>query len=499
MSEHRLLTKSEFVRGLDCVRRPWLDLHRPGLKEPLSLAAKDRMETGRVIGELARTRYRNGLLVWQPGMEAEAAASKTRAALEAGANCIFEATFIAAGRLARVDVLHRDGSGAWTVDEAKSVSLKDPKKLEQGKMLDLAFQFHTARDAGLDVRRARLILVDNTYVWDGSDFDPNEMLGVVDLTDPCEKSGEMIREQASKLAQVMESDREPEVELNTHCKVCDYFDHCHANSPKHDLIFLPHITPKAVIELRNKGYGSIADIPEDEDLTAPRRRMRDVIVSNKPFVGEGLGAALDSIPFPAAFIDYETSNPAFPTYAGTHPYQQICFQWSAHVMSAPDSVPSHAEYLPQDSEDPRPGFCATLWETVKDCPAIVHYSHFERTQLKAMVAQGIPLAAELLEAIETRTIDLERIILDHVYLEGFKGRSSIKVVLPTLVPNMTYDGMLIGDGQAAAAGFRKMLATGTPEDEAKVLRRALLDYCCLDTLAMVEIYRALRQLAKANP
>ena len=211
-------------------------------------------------------------------------------------------------------------------------------------------------------------------------------------------------------------------------------------------------------------------------------------------IGSGLAASLAAIQFPAAFIDYESSNPAFPMYQGTRPYQQICFQWSAHVLESPDSEPIHFEFLAECREDPREAFCRTLWEVIKDCPAIVHYTGYEITQLKAMATDGIPLAAELLEAIETRSVDLEKIVSEHLYFEEFNGKTSIKVVLPALVPTMSYKELLIADGTAAATGFRSMLDPATPKEEAATLRAALLEYCCQDTLAMVEIDRKLRIL-----
>jgi hypothetical protein len=494
MSEPRLLTKTEFIRGLDCVRRAWLDLNRPDLKAPLTLASRDRMETGKLLGELARARYKEGLMLFKPGSPHDVAVAETQAAIESGHRCFFEATFAASGRLARLDILHQDDAGEWTLDEVKSSSIKEPKKIDEEKLLDLAFQFHTTREAGHPVKNARLVLVDTSFVWDGQAFDPHSLLGVVDLTDACEEASPRISDHSRLLIEVLSSDSEPDVELKTHCKGCDYFDHCHANSPKHDLIFFPRITAKAVNDLRAKGYRSITDIPESEKLTDARKRMRDVVVSGEPYIGDGLKSALKAIPFPAAFIDYESSNPAFPMYPGTRPYQQICFQWSAHLLNSSDSEPTHHDFLPEGREDPRLGFCQSLWEAIKDCKSIVHYTHFEKTQLKSMVADGIPYAQELLDAIESRSVDLEKILSEHVYLEGFKGRTSIKVVLPTLVPSMSYKEMAIADGTAAAAGFRKMLAPSTSQEEAAEIRDALLKYCCQDTLAMVEIYRALLQL-----
>jgi len=499
LKDGQFLTKTEFIRGLDCVRRPWLDLHRPDLKAPISLANQERIEVGKALGTLARERYSDGVFVETLSDDSMTAAESTTASLLAGSDCLFEATFIANGCFARLDVISKNETGGWTVDEVKSSSVKEPKKIDAEKLHDLAFQFHTAKGAGLDATTARLVLVDTSYVWDGSSLSGELLLATVDLTERCVEQSGFIEIHSALLTEVLLSDSEPEVERNTHCKSCDYFDHCHKSSPKHDLIFLPLIRPKAVTELRAKGYNSIDQIPEDEKLTDSRKRMRDVIVSGNPFVGEGLRAALDAIPFPAVFIDYESSNPAFPMYPGTRPYQQICFQWSAHLLDSPDGTPKHFEFLAERLDDPRIEFCRSLWEVVKNCPAIVHYTGFEITQLKAMVADGIPLASELLEALQARSVDLAKIVSEHVYLEAFNGRTSIKVVLPALVPTMSYKDLLIADGTAAATGFRKMLSPLTSCDDASTLRTALLAYCCQDTLAMVEISRALRRLSSITP
>jgi hypothetical protein len=139
-------------------------------------------------------------------------------------------------------------------------------------------------------------------------------------------------------------------------------------------------------------------------------------------------------------------------------------------------------------------FCASLQEVVNGCPTIIHYTAFEITQMKAMAEDGVLLAEELLDAIRARSVDLARIVEEHVYFEEFRGRTSIKVVLPALVPGMSYKDLLIGNGTAAAWGFRRMLSSQAPVEEEATLRAALLEFCCQDTLAMVKIYRALRAL-----
>lgn len=489
------LNKSEFVRGLDCERRLWLDRFRPELRPAPSIAALDRMEMGKTLGRLGRSRYPDGVFVPTRFDDLEGSAAATAELIGAGAPCIFEATFIADGRYARVDILSKGKAGGWILDEVKSSSVKEPDKIDDDKVFDLAFQTRTAERAGLTIEASQLVLVNTGYVWPGGNFDASTLMGVVDLTGRCAELRDKIDERCDTLSETLTSSNEPVVETNTHCKKCDYFDHCHKGGPKHDVIHLPRMSPKAVRELREKGFHSIEQIPADYKLTDARRRMRDVIVSGVPHISVGLREAIAAVTFPAAFVDFESVNPALPMYVGTRPYQQVCFQWSAHVLESPTSEPAHSEYLAASREDPREEFCSTLWEVVRSCHSIVHYTGYEMTQLRAMASDGVPKASDLLEAIESRTVDLEKIVSDHLYFAEFVGRTSIKVVLPALVPSLGYQELMISDGTAAAAGFRQMIAPETPPDEAESLRRALLDYCRQDTRAMVEIFRALQGLA----
>lgn len=484
------ITKSSFVRGLDCSRRAWLDLYRDDLRAPHPPPIKERIEVGLAIGQLAHHLYPSGELV-DVKTDPDLAAERTREKIALGASCLFEATFVVGRQHVRADVLSKGDSG-WILDEVKSSSVKQPDQISEDTAFDLAFQVFTLRKAGLVVERARLVLVDTSWVWDGQSYDAGKMLGVVDMTERCDALQSQVEDRVGTLLAVLDRDTEPAVETNTHCKKCDFFQHCNHDRP-FDVMHLPRITPDAVRKLRTDGFSSITEIPADYRLSEPRRRMRDVVVSGEPHIGEGLEEALGAISYPALYLDYETSNPAFPTYVGTRPYQQICFQWSGHLVESVGAEPVHFEYLADNLDDPRADFCRSLWEVVSKSRSIVYYTHFELTQLRSMERDGIPLAGDLVQALEGRTVDLEKIVRDHLCYREFMGRTSLKVVLPVLVSTMSYKDMLIADGSAAAWGFRRMLATNDPE-ERLTLRQALLDYCRQDTLAMVKIHQALLDL-----
>ena len=79
------------------------------------------------------------------------------------------------------------------------------------------------------------------------------------------------------------------------------------------------------------------------------------------------------------------------------------------------------------------------------------------------------------------------------YTPEMKGSYSIKYVLPALVPELSYNNLEIKEGGTASNTFLSMV-NGTFEGDLKETRRQLLEYCELDTMAMVEILEVLKAL-----
>ena len=79
------------------------------------------------------------------------------------------------------------------------------------------------------------------------------------------------------------------------------------------------------------------------------------------------------------------------------------------------------------------------------------------------------------------------------YHPDLRGSFSIKSVLPALVSGLGYDDLAIADGQVAAAMYRTALASADVAERQRTVG-ALRAYCERDTLAMVELCRALASL-----
>jgi len=152
----------------------------------------------------------------------------------------------------------------------------------------------------------------------------------------------------------------------------------------------------------------------------------------------------------------------------------------------------HLDYLADPRRDCRRELAERLLDDLAERGSIVAYSTFEKTTIDGLAKLDAckDLAARL-ENLKARIFDLHDVIRLELCDPLFHGRTSIKVVLPALVPEMSYDGLAIADGGTALATFTLMARddlTGKPAEEAKANLR---EYCKRDTLAMVKLHEHL--------
>ena len=81
----------------------------------------------------------------------------------------------------------------------------------------------------------------------------------------------------------------------------------------------------------------------------------------------------------------------------------------------------------------------------------------------------------------------------YYYAPEMKGSYSIKAVLPALIPELSYDDLEINEGGLASIAYES-LQSETDLMFIVEIRQQLLEYCKLDTLAMVRILEKLENL-----
>ncbi len=154
----------------------------------------------------------------------------------------------------------------------------------------------------------------------------------------------------------------------------------------------------------------------------------------------------------------------------------------------------HREYLADPDTDCRRELAERLIGNCGDAGSIVVYSSFEKTVIGGL-AEMFPDLKEELGKLVGRLVDLHKIIRECYYHPGFHGSYSIKKVLPVLVEGLGYDNMEIGEGMDASAVFAYMAKGKYDREEVGRLRDSLLEYCGLDTEAMVRLMGRLMEIS----
>jgi len=482
------LSKSRFVAGKQCHKLLWWKVHEPlAVELQPDKVLQDRFDQGAQVGALARERFPGGVLIDLPHDAVVERVEATRAAIEAGAPAIFEASFVADNTFVAVDVLLREpGSAGWRLIEVKSASSQKEEHL-----LDVAVQAHVLALCGVNVLATEVMHLRKDF----RNPDRGELFERADVTAQLRELLPSVHaEIEAQLA--MLGGALPEVPVGLHChepRDCPFMERCWPQEPDH-IRRLYNVGPKKCREYMVKGVHRIGDIPPKQKLPDAAKRqiraMREGLV-----VEPGLREALEPFDVTLGFLDFETIQRAIPVWPGTAPWEQSAAQFSYHESNG-DGAYGHVEFLAEGAEDARPLLAERMIEATSGAERVVTYSAFEKTRIRGLQLSVPSLRAEL-EELEGKLIDLLPVLRDHVYHPDFHGSFSLKFVLTPLVPELTYSDLVIVDGLVASVEIARLLfvAQKIPIEERARVRQDLLNYCERDTWAMVKLLERMRQLA----
>jgi predicted RecB family nuclease len=420
-------------------------------------------------GEPRRRGRAGGTLIGHEYWRIPEKVADTQAALVANAPAIFEAAFLVEGVYAAVDVLERLRHGHALIEVKSTTKLKDQH------IPDVAIQLHVLREAGVAVSRAELMHLNSDCRFpDLSDLFVRE-----DVTRQAETFLPSIPAQLAKQKGAL-AGKLPVVEVGPHCTdpyECPFMARCwpRVGDDHVSNLYSGRRTAEALIAA---GVESIKEIPANTKLSAIQARQVLSVKSGRIVVEDGLASALATLAPPIAYLDFET-----------------IVQMSCHVVGSRGAM-NHFEHLADGPEDPRPAMAEAVVHACDGAQTVVAYNApFERRCLEHL-AQHVPSRRAALKAVAMRLVDLLPIVRNHVYHPGFGGGFGMKAVAPALVDGLDYSKLEIGEGGTASTILEALLLRGdqVPAKDRTTLREQLIEYCKLDTLAMVKVVERLSQL-----
>ena len=482
-----MLTKSHFLSGLQCHKRLWHETQ--GAPAPLSPDQRHTLEQGQAVGRFAQQQFPNGQLVEETG---EATLHATAQAIVAGATCLFEAAFCWQGWLVRCDILQRQPDDIWTLIEVKAST-----KVKDEHLWDAAVQYAILTGAGVAVGQVCLMHINSKTCWHP---DLSTLFHCPDITTEVLQLQPQVADRLSQFQTLATALTAPEVAIGDHCRSpypCPFKAQCWQGVPAASIFTIPRLDRKKKQRLIDQNCWAIADLPADLKLSPKQQAYVDTVRQGEPEINLAeIAQLLSRLSFPIHFFDFETFNPAIPRFKGLKPYEQFPFQYSCHILGA-DGTLTHREYLHVTEDDPRPPLVAALLNHIGPIGSVVAYHQSFEAKVLQTLADTFSNRGSALRSIRDRLWDLEVVFKDAYRHPAFLGSTSIKKVLPVVVPSLSYDQLAVSNGAIAQAVWDTLVQTGDPVQKQQHIDD-LKTYCAQDTLAMVEIYRALQILINPN-
>ena len=453
---------------------------------PPSLALRGIFVEGNVVDALARDSiFSDGVTVTTRDV-GRAAAETSALMADDSVVRINQATFVApGGESTRLDSIVRSGE-KWSHEEVKSGTDAKDKYV-----YDALVSTDRAKRAGLNVDEVSLVTVNRNWRLGDS---PEALFQYTDITDRIQDPrmvGLLSRTYAA-----LQNGKVPAASLVHGCWKCEYFPSCFGEV-EYPITLLKRLGDVRILALSQQGVVDIRNIPADFDLTNGQRETISSALNGQEHVNRNLlEESLGGLDEPVRHLDFEWSGFAVPLHTDVAPWGAVTTQFSIH-LEAKDGL-EHTDYLSESVGDGRRELAERMIQELGEEGSIVVYSiGAERSRIRDM-ARWFPDLADQLVAIENRLFDLKPLVEKCLIYPQFFGKSSLKVVLPVIVPGFGYDDLDIAGGRDAQGAMNLMMRGKIAAEEVPAMRERLLRYCQRDTEATARILQALRDMTAGN-
>ncbi|MCK9575155.1 MAG: DUF2779 domain-containing protein [Clostridia bacterium] len=489
------ISKSRYTTFLKSPRELWLSIYRKDLAI-VNPSAQQRFDAGHLLGDYAKKIIAGTVDVTCFNEEGKLDISKmiesTSIAIQNNVPAIAEASFSFGNMFASIDILKNNNDGTWDIYEVKSSS-----EVKDIYLYDIAFQKHLLIKCGLKIENSFVVYVNKDYKKHGK-IEIDKLFTFFKTDDLITSHMAEIDENVAKAIEVLSLKEEPQIDIDENINKpykSPFWEYYTSHLPKPNVFDIYRLSMKKKIYYYKNNIISFEDLKNTYHTFNEIQQRQidwsfkgDEYYIDKPNVKK----FLKNFTYPLYFLDFETIEGVIPMFDGTSPNQKIIFQYSLHLLNAPDAPLEHYEFLAEHQTDPRREVAEKLIKQIKDDGGsiVVYNKAFEVSRIKEL-AKTFPDLEKSLLKINKRVLDLLDVFTGgYVYHKNMGGSFSIKSTLPALFPNdagLNYKNLNdVHNGTDAQLTYLGL--SMKTEDERMKLRQSLLSYCELDTYAMVMIY-----------
>lgn len=494
-----IVSKTIFLEFLECPKNVWLKYNMPELAWQFTMSDFERhlAEQGNQVEKCARGLFPGGRKVASTGQEA---CQETASFMAIKVPTIFQATFIVDGFIARNDMLSwNPETDLWDIYEVKGTnSLKEGG--ERDHIDDITFQTSVLKRANVSVGRCFIIHLNKEYILNG-ELNIEELFVKEDVTGKVLERLPTLENQMEEAKSYLSRWLEPAGNCGCLYKTkrhhCTTFQYSNPHVPDYSVHDISRINENKLEWLIKDGIFAIEDIPPSLQLSPIQKNQVLAHIGQVPLVDKRkIKEILNWLTFPLYFFDYEAFGPAIPAFDGFWPYKHIPFQFSLHILDTPNAELRHIEFLHEELTDPSHKVAELLRQHLMPGWTVIAWQKSFESMVNKELALRLPQYSQIVDQFDDSLYDLQDIFSKQHYVHHwFRGKTSIKKVLPIISPELSYASLSIHEGGQAADAWWTMVSPDTDPAESQKIAKDLKEYCCLDTYAMYAIWKHLYELA----
>lgn len=485
-----LLSKSSFVRSVQCLKSFHLYKHHYYLKDPLSKDKQAIFSRGIDVGQLAQQLYPGGKDVSPASVrEFDKSVELTKSLIESGEKIIYEAAFIFNEVLVAVDLLVKENN-QWFAFEVKS-SLK----ISGAYVLDASLQYYVIKNCLPELEDFFLVTLNPDYVLN-HELNVQELFRKKSVLFDVKRNLQFVENRIHSAKTIVENPKLPDIKVGAHCfkpYVCDFFGSCWKSIPEKNIFSLNSLGLEKQMELFNEGVLDLKDVSNFAgmpDLIQQQIKAfhSKTIISKKDKIYD----FINCVNYPIAFFDIELYTPAVPVFNGTKPYQQLPFLFSVHQIKHQNSELIHDYFYAQPGTDPREEFVLACIEKLNDFKTIIVFDdNLERNVINALI-RHFPQHQISLESIRDKIIDIAPIFTQlHYFNPDTIGSFTLKNLYSKITGDNLFEQLQISSGTQASFTYN---ALQKEENDLikKTAEQDLIEYCKSDTIACAQLFLLLK-------
>lgn len=480
MTKH-ILSKSTYIRGLQCHKSLYLNKHHPEWRDKLSAEQLAIFNRGIKVGKLAQKLFPNGKEVFVKRYNYLEAIETTLKLINEGQEVIYEAAFKYNDTLVLIDILVKKDN-KWFAYEVKS-SLK----ITNTYLQDAALQYYVIKNCLPDLADISIVYVNATYVKKGK-IDLQHYFAIQSVKLDALKKWNEIDATINTLKSVVEQKSIPAIDIGTHCfspYTCDFKGQCWKQIPANTVFDLAELSAQQKFEWYAQGKIYLKDLLHEEQLSTSHKIQIIAALHNEVYVDKpALKKFISTLKYPLAFIDFEAYMPAVPVFDGNMPYEHLPFLFSMHYKMASKTELLHQFFLADVGIDPREQFLHSFLKAVKNIETLVIYDSSLEVSILKRFQKDFPQFKEEIEEVFKKIVDIKLPFEKKwYYKKEMQGSLKLKTIADAVIENSPFKNLNIGHGASALAAYEDLQFES---DLFKIMQTQedLKNYCTADTLAI---------------